>query len=323
MNTDLTAAQIRQRETLRQHFGEAVIMALADPLTTDVVLNCDGGLWQNKLGGSWKKIGTLSAVQADQAIRVLADTLGTVVTPDRPWLTGVFPLDGSRIEANLPPVVRQATFALRKRAVRIYTLDDYVNASILAPAHREAVVHAVASHANILIAGGTGAGKTTFANAILAEIVRQFPHERLCIIEDTAELQCAAEDHFSFLTTEVFSMTQAVRCAMRYKPDRVVLGESRGPEALDICLAANSGHRGGLSTLHANSAASALDKFGLYVSSHPNAPRAIERLVAQSIDVVIHMTGETPTEGRSVREVLRLDGWDGSQYRLSDCSTTT
>ncbi|MCV5632137.1 ATPase, T2SS/T4P/T4SS family, partial [Escherichia coli] len=107
------------------------------------------------------------------------------------------------------------------------------------------ICRAIAAHKNILVIGGTGSGKTTLLNAIIAEIVRQFPDERICIIEDTGELQCAALNFVQYHTTINVTMTDILRLILRMRPDRIFVGETRGPEALDMLDAWNTGHEGG------------------------------------------------------------------------------
>lgn len=207
------------------------------------------------------------------------------------------------------------TFAIRKRALAVFTLDQYVEAGILTPRHHKAISQAVADHRNILVVGGTGSGKTTLTNAIIQAMVEHDPHERLFIIEDTGEIQCQAANCVSYVATMDFSMTQAVRTTMRMKPDRIIVGEVRGPEALDLLLAWNSGHSGGVATLHADNACNGLSKLALYVSQHPQAPKPIEPLIGEAVHVVVHMIA-TP-EGRKVREILTIDGYANGQYTFS------
>ncbi len=292
-----------------------VLSALEDPATTDLLLNPDGKLWHGRLGERMRHIGDMSAGRAHMALRTLASALNTVITPEKPWIEGVFPLDGSRIAGQIPPVVAAPAFAIRKRALAVFTLEQYVEAGIMSREHRAAILQAVAAHRNILVVGGTGSGKTTLTNAIIQTMVEHDPHERLFIIEDTGEVQCRAENCVSYVATLDFSMTQAVRTAMRMNPDRIIVGEVRGPEALDLLLAWNSGHSGGVATLHADNAASGLTKLGLYVSQHPHSPKPLEPLIGEAVHLVVHIA-LTP-EGRRVQDVIAISGYRDGRYQIT------
>ena len=307
--------QVRLQESLRRNFGPVVLGALNDAKTTDLLLNPDGKLWQGRLGERMCPIGEMGASQADMALRTLASALNTVITPEKPWIEGVFPLDGSRIAGQIPPIVAAPTFAIRKRALAVFTLDQYVEAGILSAEHRSVINEAVAAHRNILVVGGTGSGKTTLANAIIQAMVEHDPHERLFIIEDTGEIQCRADNCVSYVATLDFSMTQAVRTSMRMNPDRIIVGEVRGPEALDLLLAWNSGHSGGVATLHADHASGGLTKLGLYVSQHPHAPKPLEPLIGEAVHLVVHII-LTPA-GRRVQDVLSVTGYRNGRFQFT------
>jgi P-type conjugative transfer ATPase TrbB len=308
-------SQARLHESLRRNFGPLVLGALNDAKTTDLLLNPDGKIWQGRLGERMRHIGNMGAGQSEMALRTLASALDTVITPEKPWIEGVFPLDGSRIAGQIPPIVAAPTFAIRKRALAVFTLGQYVEAGIMARDHLAAIADAVTAHKNILVVGGTGSGKTTLANAIIQAMVEADPHERLFIIEDTGEIQCRAANSVSYVATLDFSVTRAVRTTMRMNPDRIIVGEVRGPEALDLLLAWNSGHSGGVATLHADHARSGLAKLGLYVSQHPHAPKPLEPLIGEAVHVVVHIA-MTP-EGRRVKEVIAVTGYQDGQYQIA------
>jgi type IV secretion system protein VirB11 len=183
----------------------------------------------------------------------------------------------------LPPVTRAPCFAIRKPASRIHRLADYVHDGIMDEAMAHTLAEAVGGRSNILVVGGTSSGKTTLANALLAEMAHL--EERVILIEDTRELQCAAPDTVA-LRTRIASrdggggvtMADLVRSTLRLRPDRIVVGEIRGAEALDMLKAWNTGHPGGIATVHANSAASALHRIEQLVQeSVTTVPRADRR----------------------------------------------
>ena len=220
-----------------------------------------------------------------------------------PSIAGVLPEGGERFQGLLPPLVRRPCFTIRKRPERIFLLDDYVKQDVLNAAQASALSDAVASRQNILIAGGTGSGKTTFANALLAE--PGFHSERVVIIEDTPELQCSASDRVEMLTkrtSPAVTVTDLVRLTLRMRPDRIVIGEVRGPEALDMLKAMNTGHPGSLTTIHANGALDALLRLEDLVGEASNTvPR---RTIAHAIDVIVYL--ERTPSGRVILSLIHI-----------------
>jgi P-type conjugative transfer ATPase TrbB len=300
----------RQLEKLRRDFGEVFLGALADPDTVEILLNPDGTLWRERLGEKPTQIGSLSPAKSDAVLRTIAACLHTTITREKPTIECELPLDGSRFAGQIPPVVPAPTFAVRKRASRVFTLDQYVAGGIMTPEQKEYLCGAIRDHRNILVIGGTGGGKTTLVNALIQELTDQFPAERLIIIEDTGEIQCAASNYVQYHTSPDRSMTDLVRLSLRMRPDRILVGEVRGPEALDLLMAWNTGHEGGIATLHSNSAESGLARLATLISMHPNAPRAIEPLIGDAVDVIVHISRSEGQASRRVREILIVERWD-------------
>lgn len=249
---DFSTLKDRAKKKLERDMGPLLLAALHDPKTVEVMLNADGRLWQERLGECMTCIGTLRIAQAEAIIKTVAGYHGKEITRGRPTLEGELPLDGSRFAGQLPPIVSSPTFAIRRKAISIFTLEQYVANGILSPTHRSAIRQAIADHRNILVVGGTGSGKTTLVNAIINEMVSFDPSERIFIIEDTGEIQCSAENFVQYHTTSDVTMTTLLRTTLRMRPDRILVGEVRGPEALDLLDAWNTGHEGGAATLHAN-----------------------------------------------------------------------
>src|SRR5260370_6209119 len=162
----------RRLEKLRRDFGPTFLAALADPLPIEILLNADGTLWQEKLGGQMEIIGQMSAARAEAVLRTIAACLNTVITWDQPTLEGELPLDGSRFAGQLPPVVSAPTFAVRKRASSVFTLDQYVEQGIMTPEQKQTLCSAIREHQNILVIGGAGAGKTTLTNSLFTAMDR-------------------------------------------------------------------------------------------------------------------------------------------------------
>jgi type IV secretion system protein TrbB len=255
-----------------------------------------------------RPIGSLSSTSAEAAIRTIAACLQTTITRDNPTIECELPLDGSRFAGQIPPIVTAPVFAVRKRASRVFTLQQYVDAKIITPEQKQILCEAIRDHRNILVTGGTGTGKTTLTNALIHELTDQFPGERLVIIEDTGELQCSAKNYVQYHTSPERSMTHLVRHSLRVRPDRILVGEVRGPEALDLLMSWNTGHEGGIATIHANNAAAGLTRLSTLVSMHPDAPREIEPLIGEAVDIVVHIA--RTEKSRVVREILKVIDFD-------------
>jgi P-type conjugative transfer ATPase TrbB len=308
-----TQTQQRLHEKLRRDLGTTFMEALNDPKTIEIMLNADGVLWQERLGEPIQRIGRLSATRAEAAMRTIAACLDTTITRNNPTLEGELPLDGSRFAGQFPPVVSSPTFAVRKKASAVFTLDEYVSAGIMTESHKQAICGAVRDHRNLLVIGGTGSGKTTLTNAIIHQMVQLDPDERIFIIEDTGEIQCCAKNFVQYHTTSEVSMTKLLRTTLRMRPDRILVGEVRGPEALDLLMAWNTGHEGGVATLHANNAKAGLDRLAMLISMHPDSPTPIEPLIGEAVHIVVHIA--KTTEGRRVREIIEVSGYTDGRYR--------
>lgn len=303
----------RQIEALKRALGPEILTALDDPAVVEIMLNQDGGLWLEKLGSGMTRIGEVEPVRAMSIIQTVAAMLGTVVNEDRPILECELPLDGSRFEGLVPPLVASPVFALRKKALLVFSLDDYMAKRIMSPAQKAAIEQAAMDRKNILVAGGTGSGKTTLANAVLDCVSRIDSEHRIVIIEDTRELQCSAPNTVFLRTSDNTDMTRLLRATMRLRPDRIVVGEVRDGAALALLKAWNTGHPGGLGTVHANDAGAALIRIGQLIQE-AGVPPAPE-LIAEAVNVVVCIK-RTPG-GRVVEEVAEVRGWSrGGGYHV-------
>ena len=308
-----THPEQRQRlyAKLCRELGPSTLAALADPDVTEVMCNPDGALWIESHGQGMRETGhRLPQSQIESLIGTVAALLGTVVHGRTPIVEGELPVNGHRFEGILPPVSTAPTFVIRKRASLIYTLEDYVKVGILTMAQQKVLLEAIRDRQNILIAGGTGSGKTTLANALMREVVALGDStERIVILEDTRELQCEARNAVQLHTGDVADLTRLVRVTMRLRPDRIIVGEVRGGEALALLKAWNTGHPGGITTVHANSAAAALLRLDGLIQEAGVPPQP--RLVAETVDLVVFIV-RTP-DGRRVREIARVSSYDSTQ----------
>jgi P-type conjugative transfer ATPase TrbB len=310
---DFSTLKERAKKKLERDMGPLLMAALNDPKTVEIMLNADGKLWQERLGEKMKCIGTLRVAQSEAIIKTIAGYHGKEVTRGKPIIEGELPLDGSRFAGQLPPVVPFPTFAIRKKAVAIFTLEQYVERGIMTPSQYEALKAAVKNHRNILVIGGTGSGKTTLVNAIINEMVICDPTERVFIIEDTGEIQCAAENFVQYHTSLEVPMTALLKATLRMRPDRILVGEVRGAEALDLLDAWNTGHEGGAATLHANNAAAGLARLRSLITRNESAPSEIEPLIGEVVHVVVHIA-RTPEGSRRIQEILEVSGYEDGRY---------
>ncbi|MER9365017.1 P-type conjugative transfer ATPase TrbB [Mesorhizobium sp. M0518] len=304
----------RGARMLRTALGPAIASYLDDAGIVEVMLNPDGRLWIDRLSEGLSDTGErLSAADGERIVRLVAHHVGAEVHAGAPRVSAELPETGERFEGLLPPVVAAPAFAIRKPAVAIFTLEDYVATGIMSACQADALRLGVAGRANILVAGGTSTGKTTLINALLAEVSKTA--DRVVIIEDTRELQCAAPNLVAMRTKDgVASLSDLVRSSLRLRPDRIPVGEVRGAEALELLKAWGTGHPGGLGTIHAGSAIGALRRMEqLIQEAVVTVPRA---LIAETIDLVAVLSGRG--SARRLSELARVDGLrpDGD-YRVA------
>lgn len=304
----------RGARMLRTALGPAIARFLEDPAIVEVMLNPDGRLWIDRLSEGLSDTGErLSPADGERIIRLVAHHVGAEVHARSPRVSAELPETGERFEGLLPPVVAAPAFAIRKPAVAVFTLDDYADTGIMTRMQAEALRLGVATRANILVAGGTSTGKTTLTNALLAEVAKT--QDRIVIIEDTRELQCAAPNLVAMRTKDgVATLSDLVRSSLRLRPDRVPIGEVRGAEALDLLKAWGTGHPGGIGTIHAGSGIGALRRLEqLIQEAVVTVPRA---LIAETIDLVAVLAGRGAS--RRLAELVRVEGLgpDGD-YRIA------
>lgn len=311
----------RRRAMLRTAMGPAIAEALADPRVIEIMVNPDGALRLDRLGeGRTDTEVRMEAAQVERIIRLVASHARAEVHGGAPIVSAELPPSiegraGERFEGVLPPVSIAPCFSIRKPAERLYSLDDYVTDGIMTQAVADRLKVCVTQRYNILVAGGTSSGKTTLANALLAEMA--WASERVILIEDTRELQSPAADTVALRTRPgIVTMADLVRSTLRLRPDRIIVGEVRGPEALDMLKAWNTGHPGGIATVHANSAMSALYRIeGLVQEAVVTVPR---RLIAEAIDIIVFISGRgLQRRIASIARVAGLDPDTGS-YGLAD-----
>ncbi len=342
-NSQTEVLRKRLEEKLTRECGEQMMAALNDPKVIELMLNPDGKLWIDVLGHGMSYSGVdISANAAESMLSTTASMLNTTVTYENPILEGEFPLDGSRLEGIIFPIVRRPIFTIRKKATNVFTLDDYVKKGIITAdmsSHSDRQGHGhgpaeftegaspvdvirqgVKNRNNILVVGGTGSGKTTLVNAVLNEISCSCPEDRLVAIEDTMELQVTMPNSVVLRSNEHTSMQRLLRATMRLRPDRIVVGEVRGGEALTLLKSWNTGHPGGCATVHANSAQGGLIRIRQLIAEAPEASNltddTVNTMISEAINLIlfIERIGESP--GRRVSEIMQVKGYKDGAFVL-------
>ena len=314
----------RYGEMMARYLGPVILGAFADDDVTEIYLNPQDGAvrFDTRSRGRVESGARLDGPRVEMFLNAVAASLGLTLGADSPRLEAELPalgFRGSRLQGFVPPVTPAPAFNIRKPPAVVYSLDDYVAAGVVSARQRGEFRRAVLEHKNILIAGGTNSGKTTLANALLKEVTDLVPAERIVILEDTVELQCVAKDHLALRTGPNVTLAQLVKSALRTSPNRIVVGEVRGSEALDLLDAWATGHPGGVATVHASSAEGALLRLDR-LAQRANVPPQ-HHLVAEAIHLIAVVEGSNA--GRRVADLVRVAGLDRAGRYVLDRSTTT
>ena len=301
----------RLLQMLHTAFGTPITDLLIEPKVIEVMANPDGRLWVDRLGEGCSDTGEkITPDKAQQVIELVANATNTICNAEKPLLSAELPGSGHRFEGVLPPVTANPAFCIRKKAIMVYTLDEYVRQGIMSESQKKTIIAGVHVKKNFLVAGGTGSGKTTLLNAILAEIAKT--NDRILIIEDTIELQCQALNQVALRTQDNITMNQLLASTMRLRPDRIVIGEVRGPEALTLVKSWNTGHPGGACSIHCNSCKAALGRMeSLIQEAIPNPQREV---IAEAVNVILYI--EKNQQSRRIKEMMSVEGFANGQYLL-------
>jgi type IV secretion system protein VirB11 len=306
----------RNTEKLRMELGTTICSALDDKEVIEVLVNPDGRIWVDRLRkGMEDTKQRISQERLLAALGTVAAMLKTEINKSSPILEGELPLDGSRVEGIIPPVTRAASIAIRKHSSSVFPIERYIEEKRISEGNWEFLRDTILKRKNILIAGGTGSGKTTFVNAILDALANLSSEDRVLILEDTVELQCTMPNIFAMRAdaNSGTTMQRLVKASLRLRPDRIIVGEVRGGEALDLLKSWNTGHPGGVCTVHANGAYSALIRLEQLVSEVSQTP--MKDLIGEAIDVVVFLRRVVGL-GPVVIEILEVEGVDDTgKYR--------
>ncbi|MDQ0323133.1 type IV secretion system protein VirB11 [Pararhizobium capsulatum DSM 1112] len=297
---------------LQEALGDQLCVALDDATVVEIMLNPDGKLFIERLGHGVAPAGEMSSAAAEMVIGTVAHALQSEVDTAQPIISGELPIGGHRFEGLLPPVVAKPAFTIRRRASRLIPLEDYVRTGAMTDYQASTIRSAISARLNIIISGGTGSGKTTLANAVIDEIVKSAPEDRLVILEDTAEIQCAAENAVLLHTSDTIDMARLLKSTMRLRPDRIVVGEVRDGAALTLLKAWNTGHPGGVATIHSNTAMSALRRLEQLTAEASQQP--MHEVIGEAVDLVISI--ERTQRARLVRDIIQVERFINGRYEI-------
>lgn len=316
MTSELSESRRRLYEKLYRDLGDKIIQFLQDKDINEVMLNPDGKLWIDSASEGLLHISNLNRAQAFSIINDIAGIHDFVVTQHSPRLEAELPffknMQGERFTAQIPPIVSAPSFTIRKKSEIIFKLDDYIATSRLTEQQANVLKDLVRHRKNILVCGGPGSGKTTVTNALIIEAVKSDENQRFLILEDLPELQCSAPNMVAMLTSDDVSMTGLLRAAMRMRPDRILIGEVRGAEALDMLKAWNTGCPGGICTVHANGSEEAVQRIiDLAMEAGLTVPPI--QLVLHTINAIVSVIRNGNQKG-FIREILSLGDYQHGKF---------
>jgi type IV secretion system protein VirB11 len=314
--TRISESKSRLYKKLYDDLGEEIISYLKNSDVNEIMLNPDGMLWVDKSSIGQINVGVVSQDRASSIINTVAGIHNLVVSYANPRIKGDLPryreMNGERFTGTISPVVSSPAFNIRKKSEVIYTLTDYVDTDRMTSAQANLLTDLVSARKNILVCGGPGSGKTTVTNALIVEAVKCDTNQRFVILEDLPELQCSAPNKLPMLTTENISMTVLLREAMRRRPDRILIGEVIGAEALDMLKAWNTGCPGGICTVHANGTEEAVQRI-LDLAMESGLVNPPINLVLQTIDAIVFVIRQKNQKG-FVKEITLLEGYENGKF---------
>ena len=269
----------------------------------EIMVNDDSKIWIDTFSKGLVYTGKILTNDIVSNIIQIANHSHKICNKDNPLLEAE--ILNMRFQGFLSPdIVKNSSFCIRKHAKKIFNLDDYVHNKTMTKYQQEIIIQAIYNRKNIIVAGGTGSGKTTLVNALLFEIAKL--NNRVIIIEDTKELKCDAKNKLALISTKTTSMEDLLRATLRSRPDRIIVGEVRGSEAFTLINAWSTGHKGGISTVHSNSAFHTLTRIETLVGF--GTDKVQPSIIADAINVIIYIK-KTPT-GRIIEEIRKVITYD-------------
>ena len=315
-----------ENETLDIMLGAQIVDLMHRNDVTEIYVNDDGHVrYMSHSEGKVKTDFVLKPEKVLAIIELIAGQVGKVVNEEIPSISAEIAGYGARFQGEISPIVRNPQFNIRKKAIKIFTLDEYVKNGTLTKKYKAYLEDAIKHRKNILVVGGTGTGKTTFLNALLDAIAKISPYHRIISLEDLPELQCPADDYSPMYTKQetgkdkiIYNMTRLLADCMRRSPDRIIVGEVRDGAAYTMLKAWNTGHPGGACTVHANDAESGLTRIKSLAQEDKNATGDLKELIGEAIDVVVsivHIDLGGGKKNRKINDIIELKTYDSKEDR--------
>ncbi len=300
---------------IKNALGNHLLEALKKPDVVEVMINPNGDIWIDTLSDGMKKIGKEKPVKVKNIIITVGASLNMLADAVK-IVEGELPLNGERFAGILPPIVSNPTISIRKKALKIFSLEDYCHQNTLSEEHYSAIKKGIEERKNFVVVGGTSSGKTTFCNALLRKISDIHPHHRIALLEDTREIQLTSKNSVSMKTCVEKDLADIVKACLRFNPDRIIVGEVRGKEALDMIKAWNTGIPGGVTTIHANSATGGIARIEQLISEISAINEHLQNMIAEAVDILIYI--EKDRGVRTVKEVVKITGFKGGNYQIEN-----
>ncbi len=316
MNKDHMRITENLYSSLYESLGESIVSSLDSGYVEELMLNPDGRLFVKYTDGCLVHEDTFTKARAEIVVRTIASLNERDIDEASPMLECELDRFSARFSALMPPLSRGTCFNLRVLKALNLSFEELLSGGFMSEKQARVITSFIERRMNFLICGQTGCGKTSFINSILNRIAKVDPDCRIICIEDTPELKLSADNCVNLFTSRQISMSDLLRASLRLSPDRIVVGEVRSIEALDMIDAFSTGHKGGVASIHAGSALQCLDRLKLLISRHPYAPKkGIDELIALSIDAVI-VLGKRPY--RHVESIVLVKGFSDGSYVLEE-----
>ncbi len=299
---------------LQRNMSSELLEYFFDEDVCEIMQNPDGRLFIEKSDGSIECKKGMDHKDAYRFCLTAASLFTDGFSQGKPVISCAFDFMNARFEAVLPPLTTKPAFCIRRHSRCCPDLEGLQKKAFISGSQIDFLISALKKRRSLIICGETGSGKTTLLCALLQTLKTISPDERVITIEDTPEIKSDLNNCLPLYSNEHLGSDELVRSCLRLRPDRIVMGEIRGPEALDMLDAFSSGHEGSMATLHAGNPQQALNRLCLLVSRHPRAPRRIESMVAQSSDLLIQLHVKP---ARHIAALYEVKGFVDHEFLIS------